>query len=146
MSDACILHEIEILEARRLAELAAAAREARSRILTPVAEAELGEPPPARGEHNPGSALAFAEGSAYRVLREAIEGLPVDIRRKLWALMRTGSGDYAKGDWAEALTAADNLSDESMVGDLAEEVDLHDKLMKGLYEIGAAEPWRPQAK
>lgn len=77
------------------------------------------------------------------MLREAIEGLPVDLRRKLWALMHTGSGDYAKGDWAEALTAADNLSDGSLVSDLAEEIDLHDKLMKGLYAIGAAEPWRP---
>ena len=145
MSDACILHEIETLEARRIAELAAAAREARSQILTPVAEAELGEPRPARGEHHPAGALAFAEGAAYRALREAIEGLPADIRRKLWAVMRTGCGDYARGDWTEALIAADNLSDESLVSELTEEIDLHDKLMKGLYAIGAAEPPSPPA-
>jgi uncharacterized protein DUF3775 len=52
--------------------------------------------------------------------------------------MRTGRGDYAKDDWDRAITAAENVSNESIVGDLAEEVDLHDKLMKGLYEIGAA--------
>jgi hypothetical protein len=38
------------------------------------------------------------------------------------------------------MAAADNLSDESIAGDLADEVDLHDKLMKGLFQIGAAEP------
>jgi Protein of unknown function (DUF3775) len=51
--------------------------------------------------------------------------------------MRTGRGDYAKDDWDRAITAAEDVSDESIVGDLAEEVDLHDKLMKGLYEVGA---------
>lgn len=40
-----MLYEIEILEARRIAELAAAARDARDRSLSPVPEAELGEPP-----------------------------------------------------------------------------------------------------
>jgi hypothetical protein len=30
------------------------------------------------------------------------------------------------------------VSDETIIADFAEEVDLHDELMKGLYEIGAA--------
>ena len=145
MTEACILHEIEILEVRRIAELAAAAREVRNRILTPVAEAELGEPQPARGEHHPGGALAFAEGSDYQALRDAIAGLPDDLRRKLWALMRTGGGDYARGDWATALAAASLPSGDSVVSDLIQEVDLHDKLMKALYAVGAAEPWSPPA-
>ncbi len=140
-----MLHEIEILEARRIAELAAAARDARDRELAPVPEAELGEPPPARGQHHPAGALGFVEGTAHRALREAIEGLPEDIRRKLWAVMRTGSGDYAKADWPEAMSAALNLPAENIVADLIQEVDLHDRLMKGLYEIGAAEPWQPPA-
>jgi hypothetical protein len=96
MSEAPMLHEIEILEARRIADLAAAARDARSRILTPVPEAELGEPQPARGEHHPVGALAFAEVTTYRALRKAVDGLPADIRRKLRAVMRVGSGDYAR--------------------------------------------------
>ncbi len=139
-----MLYEIEILEARRIAELAAAAREARDRILSPVAETELGEPRAARGAHHAAGTLAFgvvpAGEPAHRALREAVEGLPADIRRKLWAVMRTGSGDYARADWARALAAADNLSDETVTGDLAEEVDLHDLLLKGLYELGAAAP------
>jgi hypothetical protein len=76
---------------------------------------------------------------AHQALREAVEALPSDIKRKLWAVMRTGYGDYARGDWDQAVSAADNLSNESIMSDLSEEVDLHDMLMKGLYEIGAAE-------
>jgi hypothetical protein len=88
-----MLYEIEILEARRIAELAAAAREARDRCLAPVPEAELGEPPPARGEHHAAGSLGFAgvpeDEPAHLALREAIEALPSDIRRKLWTVMRT---------------------------------------------------------
>lgn len=138
-----MLYEIEILEARRIAELAGAARTARDRALAPVPEAELGEPSPVRGEHHPAGALGFTgvpgNEPAHRALFEAIAGLPVDIRRKLWVAMRTGCGDYAKGDWNEAIAAADTMSDETITRDLADEVDLHDKLMKGLFGIGAAE-------
>jgi hypothetical protein len=136
-----VLYEIEILETRRIAELAAAARDARDRALSPLREAELGEPPPARGEYHAEGTLGFAGvpgEPAHRALLEAIGGLPSDIRRKLWAVMKTGCGDYARADWDRAMAAAENVSDASIVGDLAEEVDLHDKLMKGLYEIGAA--------
>lgn len=145
MSEAAMLHEIEILETRRIAELAAAARDARDQALTPVHEAELGEPQAARGEHHPAGALSFGalpeDAPTRRTLRAAVRDLPPDIRRKLWAVMRTGSGDYARGNWDEVLALADTMSDENIIGDLTEEVDLHDRLMKGLYEVGAAEPW-----
>jgi len=144
-----MLHEIEILETRRIAELAAAARDARDRSLTPIAEAELGEPQPARGEHHPAGALSFGalpdDAPTRRALREAIEGLAADTRHKLWAVMRIGCGDYARGTWDEALALAETMSDDSIINDRAEEVDLHDRLMKGLYEIGAAESWSPPA-
>jgi len=144
-----MLHEIEILEARRIAELAADARDKRDRALAPVAETALGEPRPARGQHHPVGVLAFGalpeDAPAGQALRQAIEDLPADIRRKIWATMRIGCGDYARGDWADALTAADNLFDAIIVNDLADEVDLHDRLMKGLYQLGAAEPRTPLA-
>lgn len=143
-----MLYEIEILETRRIAELAAAARDARDRALTSLREAELGEPPPARGEHHAAGSLGFAgvpREPTHEALLEAIEGLLPDIRRKLWAVMRTGCGDYARADWDRAMAAAEDLSDDSIVSDLAEEVDLHDKLMKGLYEIGAAAQSSPPA-
>jgi len=103
MSGAAMLHEIEILEARRIAELAGAARDARDQALTAIPEAELGETRPARGEHHPAGALAFGalpeDAPTREALREAIEGLLPDIRRKLWAVMRIGCGDYARGNW-----------------------------------------------
>lgn len=138
-----MLHEIEILEARHIAELAAAARDARNQALAAVPEAELGEPPPARGQHHPAGALGFgalpADMASYQALRQAIESLPSGIRSKLWATMRIGCGDYARGDWDAALAAAAVMSEANIINDLADEVDLHDRLMKGLYEIGAAE-------
>ena len=144
MSELPILHEVEILEVRRIADLAAAARQARDWSLTPVAETEFGEPRPGRGEHDPGRALAF-EGPGYMALRDAIEAMASDIRRKLWAVMRIGAGDYARGDWDDALAAATLLSDQAVAVELVQEVDLHDRLMKGLYETGGAEPWTPPA-
>ena len=144
-----VLYEIEILEARRIAELADAARDARNRALTQVREAELGEPSPTRGQHDAAGTLGFAgmpeSEPARRTLLGAIEGLLPDIRRKLCAVMRTGCGDYARTDWDRAMAAAENVSDESIASDLAEDVDLHDKLMKALYEIGAAAQSSPRA-
>jgi hypothetical protein len=142
-----MLYEIEVLEARRIAELAASARDARDRALLPVREAQPGEPPPARGERQIEGALGVAvvpgDDPAHPALREAIESLPSDIRRKLWAVMRTGCGDYAKKDWERAMMDADQLTDERVASDLLDEVDLHDRLMKGLYEIDAAEQAHP---
>ena len=54
-----LLYEIEILETRRIAELAVAVRDARDRALSPLLDAEPGEPP---------QALGHAAGcSAYRI-------------------------------------------------------------------------------
>ena len=139
-----MLHEIDILETRRIADLAAAARQARDRALAPLPETDLGQIRPARGEHHMAGALGFdalGEGEpAHRALREAIATLPADIGRKLWVVMRTGRGDYARGEWDRAIADAEANSAESIAADLAEAVDLHDQLMKGLYELGVATP------
>ena len=141
-----MLHELEILEIHRIADLAAAAREARDRVLTPVREAQLGELPSARGEHHLVGTLGFGalpgEELTHRALREAIEKLLPDIRRKLWVVMRIGYGNYGPADWDRANAAAEAISDATIVAELADEVDLHDRLMKGLYEIGATLPPR----
>jgi hypothetical protein len=42
------------------------------------------------------------------------------------------------------MAAANNLSEEIVIRDLADDVDLHDRLMKGLFEIGAAEQRTPK--
>lgn len=132
-----------VATARHIAELAAGARDARDRIMTQIAERDPGEPASERGEPRPIERLGLealtAEEPAHRALREAIEQLPDGMRRKLWAVMRTGTAEYARGDWPQALADAEMMPDDAIIVELAEEADLHDRLAKGLYELGAAE-------
>jgi hypothetical protein len=94
-----MLNVPEILEARHIAGLAEAARAARDRALEKVRETELGEPPPARGEHNPAGSLGLEalppDDPARLALRDAIAELAPETRMKLWALMMVGRGEYA---------------------------------------------------
>jgi hypothetical protein len=136
-------NEIEL--AQRIAALAAAAREARDRMLTKVRDSELSELSPVRSAHNsdPEDVLGFAvlpdDEPALKRLREGIGLLPAQMRRTLWAVMQIGTGDYASGDWDAVRQEADNLSDQRISIDLADDPDLHDKMMKGLYELGVAD-------
>ena len=92
-----MLHELDVLEARQIADLASEARKVRDRLLEKVRDVELGEPVPARGEHNPAAALALngvlATEPEFVALREAIAALPRDIREKLWVMEQICRGD-----------------------------------------------------
>jgi hypothetical protein len=94
-----MLQELDVLEARQIADLAADARKVRDRLLEKVPDEELGEPVPARGEHNPAGTLALngvlAAEPEFVALREAIAALPRDIREKLWVVAQVGRGDVA---------------------------------------------------
>jgi hypothetical protein len=139
-----MLHELDALEMRGIADLALRGRKVRDRLLEKVPEAELGEPVPARGEHNPGGSVALTDVLAgepvFVALREAIVALPRDMREKLWVVAQVGRGDLGILDWQDGLDAASLLSDDDIVANLAAEADLHDYLSKGLYELGAATP------
>ena len=139
-----MLHELEVLEARHIADLAAAARAVRDRLLEQVPDADLGEPMPARGAHNPGADVVLdgvlASTPAFVALRAAITALPRDIRAKLWVVAQIGHGDVAVRDWTGALDAASALRDDEIVEDLVGQADLHACLRKGLYELGVALP------
>lgn len=128
-------------QARHIAALAQVARQARDRGLSPLAEKELGEPEPGRGEHNPGAAAGLEPlppGDRARLaLHQAIAELPAEARPELQALIWLGRGEYAAKDWAEAVTAA-AIAPESAIDALVEEPDLHDLVMKGLYELALA--------
>lgn len=132
-----------IVAARHIAGLAATARDARDRMMARVAERDLGEPEPEHREPRPIESLGLGalppEDPAHRALREAVEQLPDNTRRALWALMRTGCGDYAHGDWPQALADAELMPDDAIMVELAEEAELHDRLAKGLYELGSAD-------
>lgn len=137
-----MLHELDVLEAKQIADLASAARKVRDRLLEKVPDEELGEPLPARGGHNPSGALALngvlAAEPEFVALREAITALPRDIRERLWVVAQVGRGDIAILGWDEALAATSALSDDDIVAGMIAEPDLHAQLRKGLYELGAA--------
>jgi hypothetical protein len=136
-----MLYELEVLEARHIADLALELSKRRDRLLEKVPEADLGEPEPARGEHNPMSKIALESlletKPEYIALRQAIAAIPRDIREKLWVLARTGRGDIAIQGWGEAIGAAALLKDDDIAADLLTEPDLHLHIRKGLYRLGA---------
>jgi hypothetical protein len=137
-----MLHELDALEVRSIAEHAAKLRKSRDRLLEKIPEAKFGEPPPARGAHNPLGDLPLDEvlGGApeFIALRDAIAALPRGIREKLWAVAETGRGRFAILNWEAALAEAAALSDAIIAARLLEDPDLHEVLRKGLYELGAA--------
>ncbi len=136
-----MLHELDVLEIRHVAELAVDLRVLRDRLLEKVPETGLGEPEPERGPHNPAGALAMdpvlSATPPFVALREAIAALPREIREKLWTVAETGGGRYAVPDVATACTEAAGLSDEAIAARLLDDPDLHDVLHKGLYQFGA---------
>lgn len=132
------LSKISVDEVKHIAELADAVRTARDEAVKIKAEA-LEEPPAARGEHVPTAALGLeplsADHAGVVALREAITALPDEALSELSALFWTGRGEYAAGDWQQALATEAAQTRERAVGILMEEVDLHHFLMKGLYEL-----------
>lgn len=125
-------------EAKRITELARAARLARDLMIEYMKEAQLAEPPPAKGPHNAAASLAFdplpADDPALSALREAIDALPQPAREELLALARVGKGDHARDNWAKAVSEAEDAGTDMLL----ERVDLHDQLAKGLYELRVA--------
>lgn len=133
-----MLAKISVAEVKHIAELANAVRTARDEALRIKGEA-LGEPPPARGEHDPTVALGLeplpADHPGVVALREAITALPNKALCELRVLFWMGRGEYAAGDWDKALAAAATQTRDVAIGILMDEIDLHHFLMKGLYEL-----------
>jgi hypothetical protein len=135
-----MLEKITVAEVKHVAGMAKAAREARDKMLDKIRDEDLGEPKPARGEHNPSAGLGLdplpPDHPVRAALREAITALASPARRELRALMGVGQGDYAAGDWQKALADAAAVRDEATIAALIDQSDLHEYLMKGLYELG----------
>jgi len=133
-----MLRELNVDQARFVALLAKAARAQRDDVLGNVAEADLTDLKAARGEHNPTAALGFdpvrVNAPQTAALREAITRLSPTARAELYTLMRIGQRDLAAEKWHRGLSEAKMLGDETVVGAMVEDADLHDHLMKGLYE------------
>ena len=138
-----MLKDLTVDQARFVALLANAARAQRDELLGNVAEDDLAkELNPARGEHNPTAALGvepFRPSASQAVaLREAIATLSPMARSELYALVRIGQGDLAAKQWHRGLSEASLLGDETIAAALVEDPDLHDHIMKGLYEAELA--------
>lgn len=137
-----MLTALNVDQARFVALIAKAAREQRDELLGSVAEADLAPIKPARGEHNPTAGLGFeplrAGSSQSEALREAVATLSAQGRCELYTLMRIGQGDLAANKWHRGLTEASLLGDETVAAAITEDADLHEHIMKGLYEAELA--------
>lgn len=125
-------------QARFIATLAKAARAQRDEFLGNVPEDDLDGSMPARGEHNPTAELGL-EASPPKdlqaaALREAIATLSSAARAELYALMRMGQGHLAAKTWHQGVVDAEALGDEAVMAEIAEDPDLHDHIIKALYE------------
>jgi len=137
-----MLRELTLEQAQRVAALAKTAREARDAFIDNVPEAELGAPPPARGEHNPTADLGFGplspDAPPLRGLQNAINALSPAARSELSALVRIGQTELAAGNWDSVLAETLALGDQTVAGSLLDDPDLHDHIAKGLYELKAS--------
>jgi hypothetical protein len=137
-----MLKDLNRDQAEFVALLAKAVRMQRDAAIAEVREADLAEPEPARGEHNPTAGLGFValpeDASQLTMLREAVDSLTPAGRSELYALMRVGQGDLAAKTWHRGVTEALRLGDDTVSAALLEDPDLHDHLMKGLYETKLA--------
>lgn len=137
-----MLTALNVDQARFIALLAKAARTQRDELLGSVAEADLAPIKPAKGEHDPTATLGFEPlraGAPQTVaLREAVAGLSAQGRCELYTLMRIGQGDLAANKWHRGLTEAGLLGDEIIAAAITEDADLHEHIMKALYEAELA--------
>jgi hypothetical protein len=137
-----MLTALNVEQARFVALLAKAARAQRDDLLGNVAEDDLAPLKAARGDHNPTAQLGFGPlrpgASQTEALREALAALSTEGRSELYVLMRIGQGDLAAKKWHRGLNEANLLGDGTITGAILEDPDLHDHIMKGLYEAEAA--------
>jgi hypothetical protein len=136
-----MLTELKREQAQFIALLAKAARIRRDSFLGNVAESDLNDVERSRGDHNPTADIAFdplaPDSEQMKSLSSAIDELTPMARAELYALMRIGQGHLGAGDWAEGFSDAARLGESTITATLLDDADMHDHLMKGLYEIGA---------
>jgi hypothetical protein len=137
-----MLKMLKLRQARFIALLAKVARDERDALLGNIPEKDLGEPKLGRGEHNPTATLGFEplprDSAQILALREAITGLSRAARSELYALMRIGQGHLGAKNWDRGISETELIGDEAITVSLTEDVDLHDHLLKGLYELKIA--------
>ena len=137
-----MIMELNADQAHFVAILAKAARSQRDEALRKARDENLVDVKAARGEHNPTAMLGFAplrsDSAQTAALQDAIASLSPGARAELYTLMRIGQGHLAAKQWHRGITEAELLGNDTINATLLEDVDLHDHLLKGLYEANLA--------
>jgi hypothetical protein len=137
-----MLKDLNTDQARFVELLAKSARAERDAMLGHGPDRPLNEAAATRGERNPSAALGFdplpAENSQLKALRDALASLTEPARSELYVLMRVGQGQIAAKQWHGGLQEAQLLGDAAVNGALIENPDLHEHILKGLYEADRA--------
>ena len=137
-----MLHELEVLETRRIADLALDVRKLRRRTAGESSKSQIsvsrGRTRRTQSRRRVPLNSVLEARPEFVAPQEAIVALPREIREKLWVVARIGRGDGTAADWEQTICLASLLTDGALAVDLLDEPDLHDYLSKGLYELGAA--------
>ncbi|PPQ36098.1 DUF3775 domain-containing protein [Rhodopila globiformis] len=135
-----MLLELDVLETRRIADMALEARKARGQPPEKVPESRLWRP--AHGAYALAGSVALRDVQRsqpeMRALWHAIMALPRDIREKTWSVACIGAGAATIRDWDGIVAEAALLTDDELTTDLADEPDLHDRLARGLAMVRKA--------
>ena len=134
------LQRLSLDTVKRAADLASEAGEDRLRFVGGMRNIDLGEQAAERGSRNPTdldalNVMSTDASAALDELRSLLDGLTPEERIELRAVMLVGRGDYAGNQWDEALLNAGAAPDATAYDDIAEKIELHDFLMKGLFAL-----------
>ncbi|WP_431860813.1 DUF3775 domain-containing protein [Azospirillum sp.] len=138
------LQSLKLDTVKRAADLASEAVGDRQRFVAGMRNIDLGEQLAERGSRNPTdldtlNVVSTDASAALDQLKGLLSGLSPDERIELRAVMMVGRGDYAGNQWDEALLNAGSAPDATSYDDIAEKIELHDFLMKGLFALGMME-------
>jgi hypothetical protein len=137
-----MLKDLNTDQARFVALLTKAARAERDAMLGHGPDRDLNEATATRGERNPLAGLGFdplpAENPQLKALRDALGSLTETARSELRVLMRVGQGQVAAKQWHHGLQEAQLLGDATVASALIKDPDLHEHILKGLFEVDRA--------
>lgn len=136
-----MLQAITVETIDRIIDLARTALDAQGELLNKLNTVEIEEPAAPYGDRTPSPLdsmeLLEAAGDEGPLadLKQAVADLSRAEREELRAVMLVGRGDYAAGDWDEAMAQAQASEDVGAVEDITEKIRLPSYLSKGLYEL-----------
>lgn len=137
-----MLKKLDIAQVRFVALLAKAVRVQRDASYGKIPEVDFGEPKSSRGVHdatvNVGLEALPGAVSPAAFLREAVDALSEDAQLELHTLMRIGQGNLAAKTFHRGLSGARELGTAIITAEIVEDPDLHDHLLKAVYEAGLA--------